>query len=518
MSSSKEATDNSSIEDEGSDSDYDEIDDYYNNNDDDLGDSDEEDIGSGISDQKGQGDARDNNNVKKFIQDLEYFEYECFSPQTVDEKLDSECTALANRLKITPSLALLVMQENEWRSSNIIQSALSVKDRTKILVRSGVQCASSPPPVAITSTSRQLGANRQECGVCMDICPRQKLYWLPCTHSFCKDCWSGHIEYTIRNGMKSGVPCMAEKCNLVCPRDFIEQFLNMQSNIGSLFKRLLRNNCIVAHYQMRFCPGRDCEMVMYAAKPKARRVECKKCLAVFCFECGSNYHSPTDCATVKRWLTKCGDDSETANYIYANTKNCPRCHICIEKNGGCNHIQCSKCKFDFCWMCLCDWKSHGNSYYVCSRYNENPLIAEQNQQVQAREALKKYLFYFERWENHNQSLQLEAEARKKIHKQIEEKVMNNEGTWIDWQYLLRAGELLAKCRSTLQNTYPLAYYSPPGPEKELFEYQQAQLELEIEELSWKLENAGSYQRGDIENQMDVAVKRHHTLLSHFLRD
>ena len=61
----------------------------------------------------------------------------------------------------------------------------------------------------------------------------------------------------------------------------------------------------------------------------------------FCFKCGNNYHAPTDCDTIKRlnltqalilspwkflkkisprWLTKCADDSETANYISAHTK------------------------------------------------------------------------------------------------------------------------------------------------------------------------------------------------------
>ena len=75
---------------------------------------------------------------------------------------------------------------------------------------------------------------------------------------------------------------------------------------------------------------------------------------------------------------------------------CPKCNICIEKNGGCNHMQCSKCKHDFCWMCLGDWKTHGSDYYECSRYKENPDIVNQSQQAQAREALKKYLFYFER--------------------------------------------------------------------------------------------------------------------------
>lgn len=38
------------------------------------------------------------------------------------------------------------------------------------------------------------------------------------------------------------------------------------------------------------------------------------------FRCGSDYHAPTDCDTIRQWLTKCADDSETANYISAHTK------------------------------------------------------------------------------------------------------------------------------------------------------------------------------------------------------
>jgi ariadne-2 len=39
------------------------------------------------------------------------------------------------------------------------------------------------------------------------------------------------------------------------------------------------------------------------------------------FKCALDYHAPTDCETIKKWLTKCADDSETANYISANTKD-----------------------------------------------------------------------------------------------------------------------------------------------------------------------------------------------------
>ena len=59
-------------------------------------------------------------------------------------------------------------------------------------------------------------------------------------------------------------------------------------------------------------------------------------------------------------------------------------------------MQCYHCKHDFCWMCLGDWKAHGSEYYECSRYKENPNIAHESAHAQAREALKKYLHYFER--------------------------------------------------------------------------------------------------------------------------
>jgi ariadne-2 len=167
-------------------------------------------------------------------------------------------------------------------------------------------------------------------------------------------------------------------------------------------------------------------------------------------------------------------------------------------------------------MCLGDWKSHGSEYYECSRYKENPNIAYESVHAQAREALKKYLHYYERWENHSKSLRLEEQTLQRIKDRIEVKVMESAGTWIDWQYLLDAANLLAKCRYTLKYTYPYAYYMESGPRKELFEYQQAQLEAEIENLSWKIERAETTDRGELQNQMDIAEKRRSILLKDFL--
>ena len=71
------------------------------------------------------------------------------------------------------------------------------------------------------------------------------------------------------------------------------------------------------------------------------------------------------------------------------------------------------------------------------------------------------------WENHNKSLKLEEQTLDKIKARIHKKVMNASGTWIDWQHLFEAASLLARCRYTLQYTYPYAYYMEQGSRKEL---------------------------------------------------
>ncbi|KAL0613473.1 E3 ubiquitin-protein ligase ARIH2 [Plecturocebus cupreus] len=87
------------------------------------------------------------------------------------------------------------------------------------------------------------------------------------------------------------------------------------------------------------------------------------------------YQTPIDCTTIQKWLTKCADDCRTANYISAHSKDGPKCNVCIEKSGSCNHMQCSKCKY--IRMCLRDWKTHGSEYYECSHYKENLDIVNQ---------------------------------------------------------------------------------------------------------------------------------------------
>nr|CAD7256686.1 unnamed protein product [Timema shepardi] len=645
--------------------------------------------------------------------DVEYFVFECLTVEEVERLLNESVESLSNSVQITPSLAKVLLHSHKWCVQDIVLKYRG--DSASLLVVSKIK--PSRPPAPQTST-------HHACDVCMLSHEAANCCGLACGHLFCNLCWSMHFEVQIAQGISTGIACMAQNCEVLAPEDFVLNLLS-RPKLREKYQQFAFCDYVQSHPELRFCPGPNCQVVVRAKEPCAKRVICTACSTVFCFKCGMDYHAPTDCSTIKRWLTKCADDSETANYISAHTKDCPRCHICIEKNGGCNHMMCFSCKHDFCWMCLGDWKTHGSEYYECSRFKENPNIAQESVLVQAREALKKYLHYYERlavddsksecpgvkkllhkaknivghyrrssqarerlhslqermqvpqleliqyvetrwsseycmlqrlvemkgpiaaelaqsehniepltnadwaqakgvlevleplaqatkeisgdsyptssmvipilhclsshlnsriqrqeeanlstalrnelyrdfeemdstadepepstsnsglwsffdslpnerkemniseevekylseprWENHCKSLKLEEQTLQNIKAHIHKKVMDCSGTWIDWQYLLHAAFLLAKCRYTLQYTYPYAYYMEPGPRKELFEYQQAQLEAEIENLSWKVERAETTHRGELENQMDVAEKRRGTLLKDFLK-
>lgn len=435
--------------------------------------------------------------------------------ESVEKLLNESVEELSNVLQLIPSLAKVLLQEHQWNVPHIVSQYRS--NPSSLLVAARIKPSSSARVGGgNTSTSSLLDTmpRYHTCSVCYASYDPNRFANLSCGHSFCRDCWAMHFECQIGQGISTAIGCMASDCDVRVPEDMVLSLI-ARPMLREKYQQFAFRDFVKSHPELRFCPGPNCEIIVRSSDRSPKRVLCRGCQFVFCFVCGNDYHAPTDCATIQRWLTKCADDSETANYISAHTKDCPKCHICIEKNGGCNHMQCLGCKYDFCWMCLRDWKDHGSEYYECSRYKENPHIANEPAQTQAREALKKYLHYFERWENHSKSLQLEQQTLNRLRERIDERVKSGAGTWIDWQYLFDAATLLAKCRYTLQFTYPYAYFMEAGTRKMLFEYQQAKLETEIENLSWKIERAETTDRGDVENQMDIAEKWRMTLLREF---
>ena len=72
----------------------------------------------------------------------------------------------------------------------------------------------------------------------------------------------------------------------------------------------------------------------------------------------------------KRKKENSNSDKTKIKYEKAMVKKCPNCQATIVKDGGCNHMVCHSCKYQFCWVCLENWSTHKN-YFRCIHEKED---------------------------------------------------------------------------------------------------------------------------------------------------
>jgi hypothetical protein len=69
----------------------------------------------------------------------------------------------------------------------------------------------------------------------------------------------------------------------------------------------------------------------------------------YCFDCLKKPHGKLPCnAKIDKSLIEFAKN----NFV----KKCPKCSIITEKNQGCNHITCTKCGYQWCWLCNEEYK------------------------------------------------------------------------------------------------------------------------------------------------------------------
>ena len=74
-------------------------------------------------------------------------------------------------------------------------------------------------------------------------------------------------------------------------------------------------------------------------------------------------------------------------------------------------MTCSQCRHEFCWICLGDWSEHGSAtggYYQCNLYEEKKkqdgaFAALESERQNAENDMARYLWHFERYNNHERS-------------------------------------------------------------------------------------------------------------------
>ena len=75
-------------------------------------------------------------------------------------------------------------------------------------------------------------------------------------------------------------------------------------------------------------------------------------------------------------------------------------------------MTCRNCRHEFCWLCIGAWSEHGSStggFYKCNKYEElknqgDSIVSKEEKKIkEAKTELDKYMFYFERFNNHEKA-------------------------------------------------------------------------------------------------------------------
>ncbi|XP_050403800.1 E3 ubiquitin-protein ligase arih1 [Patella vulgata] len=349
-------------------------------------------------------------------------------------------------------------------------------------------------------TRSTAGSEEMVCEICCLGKTMGAMTGLECGHRFCAECWTDYLTAKIMDeGMGQTISCAAFNCDILVDDATVMSLLK-DPKVKLKYQQIITNSFVECNRLLRWCPAPDCGHVVKVKYFDCKPVQCS-CSHIFCFACGENWHDPVRCFWLRKWIKKCDDDSETSNWIAANTKECPKCNVTIEKDGGCNHIVCKNhnCKADFCWVCLGPWEPHGSSWYNCNRYNEDEAKKARDNQEKSRSALQRYLFYCNRYMNHMQSLKFESKLYASVRTKMEEMQQHNM-SWIEVQFLRKAVDVLCQCRQTLMYTYVFAYFLRKNNQSIIFEDNQKDLEIATEQLSEYLER-------DISSEMLHDIKQ-----------
>lgn len=209
-----------------------------------------------------------------------------------------------------------------------------------------------------------------------------------CSHRACHTCLQQYLKIEISES-RINISC-PECTEPIHPNDIKailadEIYLNKYENF--MLRRVL-----VTEPDARWCPAPDCDYVVIASGcascPKLRC--CRPgCETSFCYHCKQEWHPNLTCDSARIMRNKdqrrhhqsykARSSSLTSSHdsikLRDDVKPCPSCRVSIIKidDGSCNHMTCSVCGAEFCWLCM---KRIGDLHFLspsgCTFWGKKP--------------------------------------------------------------------------------------------------------------------------------------------------
>ncbi|XP_060529635.1 ankyrin repeat and IBR domain-containing protein 1-like isoform X2 [Cylas formicarius] len=472
-------------------------------------------------------DSADTVNEGEIINEQEEV-YSGLRSQDLQEAKDQLLVDTSDMLKIPLFTAEALLRDNEWSRELLLEKWM--RDPVECCHLAGVQAPASvlSHGGSIESSISTETSDEQEvtCEICLMAIPRE---WdqpvkISCRHLFCKTCWQSYLTTKIQDGDAHHILCPAYQCHILVPVEFIEKLVSPE-----MARRYLQFDIkafVESNKSIKWCPIPGCgravrlpEAEQTSGKTNAKAslvtshaVDCGNA-HFFCWECLGEAHAPCGCKQWQEWHKKiaevkpeelksaCSGTEEAANclWLVTNSKPCPNCKSPIQKNEGCNHMKCSKCKFDFCWVCQESWKRHSSAtggYFRCNRFEavhkadekQGSLINDALERNNQMQEISRFLHFYTRFRNHENSQRLEEPLLTSVKQKMEVLAsslgIKKEAVEKNTKFIEDGVRELLKARRVLCGSYVYGYYlEDDGYNKSIFEFMQNELEEVTEKLS-----------------------------------
>jgi ankyrin repeat protein len=168
-----------------------------------------------------------------------------------------------------------------------------------------------------------------------------------CCHTFCEACLSHWIAAGVTD-LASELRCPQSRCTKQLVFEDAQRFAK-EPRIFELFDTRLAHRVCTEMEDFHWCP--KCPAGGFS---ECSEVQCDGCQHQWCSACGSPPHNGAVCAIAESMRL-------TMEWKRGNSKKCPNCRIDTQHDGGCSHMRCPQCSYEWCWIC--------NGKYIPGRYS-----------------------------------------------------------------------------------------------------------------------------------------------------
>jgi len=217
--------------------------------------------------------------------------------------------------------------------------------------------------------------------VCFDDVLKREIYVFDeCYHRLCRSCTNNYFLEQINNGnifskgSSIGLKCPTQNCNQLLGIHEIRNIVDKKT--FERYDTMLRDQALEKIQDIVWCPTKGCSNALIR-EGKSPMLVCYVCKHTHCNNCKIPWHTNLTCTEYNGILKQKEEklEKEKTNelaaqvWITLKTKPCPACKTPIEKNGGCNHMTCMKCRYEFCWLCGTKYANNHFSNSKCKQFS-----------------------------------------------------------------------------------------------------------------------------------------------------